>query len=101
MAGLATALVVRALADPSKRGAPPAAQIRRYGFKGRTKDRANADVGGIEDQRAGVGVDRDNRAGSAHTDRMIELAARADAHEKPRRDIGKHPVASAHSTAVA
>ena len=46
----------------------------------------DADVGGVEDRRVGVGVDREHGAGGAHADRVVELAARADAHEEAGRD---------------
>ena len=38
------------------------------------------------DRRVGIGVDREHRARGAHADRVVELAARADADEQPRRD---------------
>jgi len=50
-AGLATALLARAVANPLKRMAP-AVQIGEYGFKGGRRQRAKADVGGLVDRAA-------------------------------------------------
>ena len=43
-------------------------------------------VGRVDDQRVGVAVDREDRARGPDADHVVELAARADRHEQPRRD---------------
>ena len=46
----------------------------------------DADVGGVEDRRVGSGLIASTVPRGAHADRVVELAARADAHEQARRD---------------
>jgi tight adherence protein C len=53
LAGLAAALLARAVANPLRAGSAPSAQIGRYGFnKGAAKERPKADVGGIVERAA-------------------------------------------------
>ncbi|HEX6702171.1 MAG TPA: type II secretion system F family protein [Gaiellaceae bacterium] len=52
LAGLAAALLARAVANPLRAGSAPSAQIGRYGFNKGAKERPKADVGGIVDRAA-------------------------------------------------
>jgi tight adherence protein C len=52
-AGIATALLARAVANPGLRGTPPVAQIQRYGFARRARgERGKAALGGLVDRAA-------------------------------------------------
>jgi tight adherence protein C len=52
-AGVGTALLARAVVNPSVRGAPPVAQIQRYGFSRRSRgERSKAALGGLFDRAA-------------------------------------------------
>src|SRR5919199_6374418 len=46
-AGVGVALIARAVGNPTLRGAPPVAQIQRYGFSRSRRERAKADIGGL------------------------------------------------------
>jgi tight adherence protein C len=50
--GIGTALLARAIANPSLRGAPPVVQIQRYGFTKRRGDRPKVAIGGLFDRAA-------------------------------------------------
>jgi tight adherence protein C len=52
LAGIATALLARAVANPNLRGAPPVVQIQRYGFTKRRGDRPKVAIGGLFDRAA-------------------------------------------------
>jgi tight adherence protein C len=52
LAGIGAALLARAVANPGMRGAPPVAQIQRYGFARSRKERPKADIGGLVDRAA-------------------------------------------------
>src|SRR5437870_4015615 len=52
LAGVATALLARAVANPNLRGTPPVAQIQRYGFTKRRGDRPKVALGGLFDRAA-------------------------------------------------
>jgi tight adherence protein C len=52
LAGIATALLARAVANPNLRGAPPVVQIQRYGFTKRRGDRSKVAIGGLFDRAA-------------------------------------------------
>jgi tight adherence protein C len=53
LAGVATALLARAIGNPNLRGAPPVAQIQRYGFTRRARgERPKVALGGLFDRAA-------------------------------------------------
>ena len=52
LVGIGVALLASAVLNPSFRGAPPVAQIERYGFAGGRKEKPKADIGGLVDRAA-------------------------------------------------
>ena len=52
LVGIGTALLARAIANPTLRGAPPVVQIQRYGFTKRRGDRPKVAIGGLFDRAA-------------------------------------------------
>jgi tight adherence protein C len=75
-AGIGAALLARAVANPGVRGAPPVAQIQRYGFTRSRKERPKADIGGFVDRAAdSVGERFVGRYGGADEIRRQLVAA--------------------------
>src|ERR671925_3361 len=52
LVGIGAALLASAVLNPNLRGAPPVAQIERYGFTRQRKEKPKADIGGLVDRAA-------------------------------------------------
>jgi tight adherence protein C len=74
--GIGTALLARAIANPTLRGAPPVVQIQRYGFTRRRGDRPKVAIGGLFDLAANsVGERFGGRLGKGDEIRRALVAA--------------------------